>query len=101
VEEGAIVQLKMNRSRKTRGGAFGGGNVEALWGRRPGPQKVPHGLLPEEREKILEVARSEEYVDFSHRRFLNHYGMKSALFGENDLSRITRSNPCLTCTGKT
>jgi len=37
-------------------------------GERPGPRSAPHRLLPEEREKILEVARSEEYVDLSHRQ---------------------------------
>jgi len=37
-------------------------------GGRPGPQRAPHGLLLEEREKIREIARSEEYVDLSHRQ---------------------------------
>jgi len=37
-------------------------------GRRPGPGSAPHGLLPEEREKILEMARREEYGDLSHRQ---------------------------------
>jgi len=60
-----VLQLDLRRYGRwinlyRRTGRYGGG--------RPGPQKAPHGLLPEEREKILEVARSEEYVDFSHRQ---------------------------------
>jgi putative transposase len=41
-------------------GCYGGG--------RPGPCNGPHALLPEEREKILEMARREEYGDLSHRQ---------------------------------
>ena len=37
-------------------------------GRKPGPRCAPHGLLPEENEKILEIALREGYVDLSHRQ---------------------------------
>ena len=37
-------------------------------GMRPGPRIAPHGLLPEEREKILEVSQLDEYADLSHRQ---------------------------------
>jgi putative transposase len=41
-------------------GCYGGG--------KSGPRSAPHGLLPEERGKILEMARREEYGDLSHRQ---------------------------------
>jgi len=34
---------------------------------KPGPKKVLHALLPVEREKILNMAKKEEYADLSHR----------------------------------
>lgn len=34
---------------------------------KSGPKKVLHALLPVERERILEIARKEEYADLSHR----------------------------------
>ena len=34
---------------------------------KPGPREPPHRLLGEERRKILEAARKEEYADLSHR----------------------------------
>lgn len=35
---------------------------------RSGPRKAPHGLHLEEREKILEMVRREEYTNLSHRK---------------------------------
>lgn len=43
-----------------KAGRYGGGE--------PGPRRAPHCLLPEERQRIVEVARSEEYGDLSHRQ---------------------------------
>jgi putative transposase len=43
-----------------RKGRYGGG--------KPGPEKAPHGLLDEEREKIVELAKDDNYVDLSHRQ---------------------------------
>ena len=43
-----------------RTGRYGGG--------KPGPEKAPHGLLDEEREKIVELAKDDTYVDLSHRQ---------------------------------
>ena len=34
---------------------------------KPGPKKALHALLPLEREKILSMAKKEEYADLSHR----------------------------------
>jgi transposase InsO family protein len=34
---------------------------------KPGPIRAPHALLPEEREAITEMAKSDQYVDDSHR----------------------------------
>lgn len=60
-----VLQLDLRRYSRwidlyRRTGRYGGG--------KPGPRSAPHGLLPEEREKILEVARSEEKVDLGHRQ---------------------------------
>ena len=44
--------------RKT--GRYGGG--------KPGPKKAPHKLLPEERAKIVKLAKNDSYVDLSHRQ---------------------------------
>ncbi len=41
-------------------GRYGGG--------KPGPDRISHALLEEEREKIVEMARKEEYVDLTHRQ---------------------------------
>ncbi|MCP4991977.1 MAG: transposase family protein, partial [Colwellia sp.] len=41
-------------------GRYGGGN--------PGADRVSHRLLEEERQKIVEMARKEEYADLSHRQ---------------------------------
>ena len=35
---------------------------------KPGPEKAPHRLLDEEREKIVELAKDDTYVDLSHRQ---------------------------------
>ena len=37
-------------------------------GDRPGPKKAPHKLLHEEREKIIEMAKDDRYMDLSHRQ---------------------------------
>lgn len=34
---------------------------------KPGPERAPHALLPEEKEAILAYAKDEAYVDDSHR----------------------------------
>jgi putative transposase len=34
---------------------------------KPGPEKAPHALLPEEKDAVLKFALDEEYVDDSHR----------------------------------
>ena len=44
----------------SRTGRYGGG--------RPGPQRAPHALLPEEKAKIVELSREEARADFSHRQ---------------------------------
>lgn len=41
-------------------GRYGGGG--------PGPKDAPHRLLSEEREKIIELARDDRYMDLSHRQ---------------------------------
>ncbi len=41
-------------------GRYGGG--------KPGPKKAAHALLEEEREKIIEMAKEEEYADLSPRQ---------------------------------
>ena len=43
-----------------RTGRYGGG--------RPGPSKAPHRLFEREREKIIELAKDDTYVDLSHRQ---------------------------------
>lgn len=35
---------------------------------KPGPRDAPHALLKEEKQKIIEMAGKEEYVDLSHRQ---------------------------------
>lgn len=35
---------------------------------KPGPKKAPHALLPEERERILKMAKDDAYTDLSHRQ---------------------------------
>ncbi len=35
---------------------------------KPGPDKPPHRLLAEEREKIIQVAKDNKYADLSHRQ---------------------------------
>lgn len=35
---------------------------------KPGPKVAPHTLLEEEKQKILEMAKNEEYADLSHRQ---------------------------------
>ena len=46
---------------------------------KPGPRKPIHGLLPEEREQVLCLARDEAYVDLSH-RILTVTGWESGRF---------------------
>lgn len=43
-----------------RTGRYGGG--------MPGPKKTPHSLLLEEREKIIDLAKDDRYMDLSHRQ---------------------------------
>lgn len=43
-----------------REGRYGGGKT--------GPKLAPHTLLEEERQKIVELAKKEEYADLSHRQ---------------------------------
>jgi len=43
-----------------KAGRYGGG--------KRGPKIAPHALLEEERQKILEAAKKEEYADLSHRQ---------------------------------
>jgi putative transposase len=43
-----------------RTGRYGGG--------KPGPQRAPHALLPEEKAKIIELSGEETYADLSHRQ---------------------------------
>lgn len=35
---------------------------------KPGPNRAPHRLLPEEEDKIVQVAKDEQYADLSHRQ---------------------------------
>ncbi len=35
---------------------------------RPGPRRAPHGLLPEEKAKIMALGRDEKYGDLTHRQ---------------------------------
>ncbi len=35
---------------------------------KPGPEEVPHRLLPEEKDKIIELAKDDQYADLSHRQ---------------------------------
>jgi transposase InsO family protein len=37
-------------------------------GRKPGPEKAPHSLLPEEKEDIINLAKDDKYMDLSHRQ---------------------------------
>jgi putative transposase len=41
-------------------GLYGGG--------KPGPEKAPHGLLPEEKGDIIRLAKDDTYADLSHRQ---------------------------------
>lgn len=41
-------------------GRYGGG--------KPGPKKAPHGLLSQEKQKIKDLARADEYQDLAHRQ---------------------------------
>lgn len=41
-------------------GRYGGG--------KPGPEKPPHRLLPEEKEDIISLAKDDTYADLSHRQ---------------------------------
>ena len=41
-------------------GRYGGG--------KPGPNKAPHRLLPEEKEDIINLAKDDKYMDLSHRQ---------------------------------
>jgi len=41
-------------------GRYGGG--------KPGPKRAPHALLPEEKARIIEWSREEDYGDLSHRQ---------------------------------
>jgi len=59
-----ICKLLMISERRIRHWQRRGTRLEDI---RPGPQKAPHALLPEEKEKILEMARDEKYVDDSPR----------------------------------
>lgn len=60
-------RLQLNRERYGRWvrlhrqrGRYGGG--------RPGPRKVPHALLPEEKARIIVLSREEVYGDLTHRQ---------------------------------
>jgi len=59
---------------------------------KPGPVHASHALLPEEREAILEMARSEEYADDSH-RILAAKGVDAGCFAASASSvyRVMRS----------
>lgn len=35
---------------------------------KPGPKNAPHRLLPEEEDKIIELAKDDQYADLSHRQ---------------------------------
>lgn len=35
---------------------------------KPGPKKAPHRLLPQEEEKIIQLAKDDQYIDLSHRQ---------------------------------
>lgn len=35
---------------------------------KPGPEKAPHRLLPEEKEDIIRLAKDDTYLDLSHRQ---------------------------------
>lgn len=59
------LQLEMRRYRRwinlyRKTGRYGGG--------RSGPKKAPHGLLPEEKQRIKDLARADEYADLSPRQ---------------------------------
>ncbi len=43
-----------------RTGRYGGG--------KPGPNRAPHSLLPEERKDIIRMAKDDRYMDLSHRQ---------------------------------
>ena len=43
-----------------KAGRYGGGN--------PGPERAPHGLLPEEKEAIITLSKDETHADLSHRQ---------------------------------
>jgi putative transposase len=43
-------------------------NTGRYGGRKPGPQKPPHRLLPEEKEDIISLAKDDTYRDLSHRQ---------------------------------
>jgi transposase InsO family protein len=59
---------------------------------KPGPVQALHALLPEEYEAILEMARSEEYADYSH-RILAAKGVDAGCFAASASSvyRVMRS----------
>ncbi len=67
---------------------------------KPGPKVSLHSLLPEEREKVLEMAGKEEYADMSH-RILTVTAWDKGLFfvSFSTTYRILRSQELTACRG--
>lgn len=60
-----VLKLDIRRYKRwitlyKRTGRYGGG--------KPGPRHAPHALLKEERQRIIEMARSKEHENISHRQ---------------------------------
>jgi len=55
-----LLQISSRRVRRWQ-------HQSLLTDRRPGPNRAPHALLPEERKAIMSLVKDEAYVDDSHR----------------------------------
>lgn len=66
----------------------------------PGPQAALHRLLPEEVERIVAMARSEEYVDLSHRILAVTAGEKGLFFASfSSVYRVLKAQGLTTARG--
>lgn len=57
-----------------------GFQADLLENRKPGPKKALHCLLPEEEEKLLSMAKSDDYADLSHRALAIKGGEENRFF---------------------
>jgi putative transposase len=66
----------------------------------PGPQEALHRLLPEEIERIAAMAKSQEYVDLSHRILAVTAGEKGLFFASfSTVYRVLKARDLMTARG--